>query len=179
MRIASLVVLCGLTFFGTLCTDATAADKAPDFTLKNLKGKNVRLSEVCKEGPVLLSFWSTWCKNCPAEMKHYQRFAEKYAKQGLTVLSISIDNSKTVSKVRPWIQGRRFTFPVLLDTNNKVKRLFHVGPVPHTFVLDRQGHIAYSHVGYRAGDEVATEKEILKVLQQKPVDTSDSTGGSA
>jgi peroxiredoxin len=173
MRIASLVVLCGLILGGTLGGDAAAADKAPDFTLKNLKGKNVRLSEVLKEGPVLLSFWSTWCKNCPAEMRHYQRFADKYAKQGLTVLSISIDNSKTVSKVRPWIQGRRFTFPVLLDTNNKVKRLYHVGPVPHTFIVDRQGNLTYSHVGYRAGDEVATEKKILKVLEQKSAEATE------
>ncbi|MCK4304124.1 MAG: TlpA family protein disulfide reductase [Candidatus Eisenbacteria sp.] len=189
MRFISLVFLGGLVVISGLSANANAAKTAPDFTLKNLNGKNIRLSETCKTGPVLLSFWSTWCKNCPTEMKHYQRFADKYAKQGLTVLAISIDTNKTLSKVRPWIKGRGFRFPVLLDTNNNVKQLYRVRPVPHTFLIDRLGRIAYTHVGYRPGDELAVEKEILKALQDDPssgnaadtnsIDTNSADANSA
>ncbi len=167
MRVATLTLLCGLLVAAGIWASAEAGDQAPDFTLRDIKKKNVRLSEVYKEGPVLLTFWSTWCKNCPDEMKHFQRFYDEYKEQGLTVLAVSIDNSKTVSKVRPWIQARRLDYPVLYDTDNKVKRIYHVGPVPHSFVIDQKGQIVYSHVGYRPGDEKTYEKEILKLLKNK------------
>jgi len=165
MRFTALAILIGLLLFST--SPVMAADKAPNFTLKNLEGKQVELAEVLKNGPVLISFWSTWCKNCPAEMKHFQKFYDKYKEQGLTVLAISIDTSKTEKKVKPWIKGRRFTFPVLMDTKNKVMKLYHVRPVPHSFVVDQEGQIVYSHVGYRPGDEKAYEKAITKLLAAK------------
>ncbi len=170
MRIASTALLCGLLVVSGLLTDAHAADQAPDFALKNMDGKILRFSKVNENGPVLISFWSTWCKNCPAEMKHFQRFYEKYKDQGLTLLAISIDTSKTVSKVPQWVKGRRLTCPVLLDTSNDVKRLFKVGPVPHTFLVDTSGKIVYSHVGYRAGDEVTVEKTIKELLAKAKTD---------
>jgi hypothetical protein len=54
--------------------------------------------------------------------------------------------------------------PVLLDTNNDVKRLYGVNAVPHVCLIGRGGAILFSHVGYRAGDEVALEKEIAKAI---------------
>ena len=165
MRIATIALLLGLFFMTNFC--AFAADEAPDFTLKDLKGKNVKLSEVLKNGPVLLSFWSTWCKNCPEEMKHFQRFFNTYQEQGLTVLAISIDTSKTLAKVKPWIKGRRFDYPVLLDTKGNVKRLYHVKAVPHSFVISKEGKIVYSHIGYRTGEEKPYEDAIKKLLSAK------------
>jgi cytochrome c biogenesis protein CcmG, thiol:disulfide interchange protein DsbE len=162
MRIAAMALLCVVLLFSSFSAQAT--DKAPDFTLKNLKGKNVKLSDVYKDGPVLLTFWSTWCKNCPEEMNHFQRFYNEYKDQGLTVLALSIDQSKTLSKVKPWVKGRRLDYPVLLDTKNKVKKLYHVSPVPHSFVINTKGEIVYSHVGYRPGDEKAYEAAIKKLL---------------
>lgn len=164
MRSVLLIALVAVLYLAPL---AQAADQAPDFTLTDLGGKKVKLSDVYKDGPVLVSFWSTWCKNCPAEMKHFQRFYDKYKDQGLTVLSVSIDNSKTVAKVKPWIMGNRFSFPVLLDTNNDVMRLYHVRPVPHSFVVNQKGEIVYSHVGFRPGDEKGYEKTILELLTKK------------
>ncbi len=166
MRIAALAPLWALVLVFGLCAPALAGDNAaPEFTLKDLENKDVKLSEVCKNGPVVIAFWSTWCKNCPDEMKQFQRMYDQYKDQGLTVLGVSIDCSKTVSKVRPWIQGRRFTFPILLDTANNVKRLYNVNPVPHSFIIDKAGQIVYSHIGYRPGDEKAYEAEIVKLLK--------------
>jgi len=166
MRIAALAPLWALALVFGLFAPALAADNAaPEFTLKDLENKDVKLSEVYKNGPVVVAFWSTWCKNCPDEMKQFQRMYDQYKEQGLTVLGVSIDCSKTVSKVRPWIQGRRFTFPILLDTANNVKRLYNVNPVPHSFIIDTSGQIVYSHIGYRPGDEKAYEAEILKLLK--------------
>ena len=154
----------GLALLLPLAVAARAAETAPDFTLPNLDGKPVHLSSVYAKGPVVVSFWATWCVPCPEELKHLQRFYEKYAADSVTVLAIAIDGPKTVSKVKPFVLGRRFTMPVLLDTNNDVKRLYGVTPVPHLCVIGRGGTMLYSHVGYHAGDEVAIEKEIAKAI---------------
>ncbi len=178
MRIASLALACG-ALLALAASPLSAADNvAPDFTLKNLQNQEVKLSDVYKDGPVLLTFWSTWCKNCPDEMKHFQRMFDAHKDKGLTVLAVSIDCSKTVSKVRPWINGRRFNYPVLLDTDHQVKRLYHVNPVPHSFVIDTQGHIVYSHVGYRPGDEKAYEAQIGKLLEAGLKQKADASSSS-
>lgn len=165
MRSVVVFLLIGLVF---AVVNVAGADSnvAPDFTLETLDGKTLKLSDVYKNGPVLLTFWSTWCKNCPEEMKHFQRFYDQYKERGLTVLAVSIDGTKTISKVKPWITGRRLNYPVLLDRKGDVKRLYHVKPVPHSFVINPKGEVVYSHIGYRAGDETAYEKEIKKLLKQ-------------
>jgi peroxiredoxin len=164
MRCIHLALLALLPGLLLSAPGAWGADAAPDFSLPDLNGKTVRLSSVYAEGPVVLSFWATWCVPCPEEMKHLQRFYEKYKEKGLTVLAPAIDGSKTVSKVKPFVMGRRFTYPILLDTNSDVKRLYRVAVVPTIFIIDRNGQITYSHVGYRPGDEVELEKAIQKAL---------------
>jgi len=138
--------------------------KAPDFKLADLDGKTVRFSELNREKPVLVSFWATWCVPCPQEMQHLQRFHERYAKDGLNILGISIDGTKTVSKVKPFVKGRGFTFPVLLDTNNDVMRLYQVSSVPSVCLIKPGGSLSFHHTGYKPGDEVGLEREIRSVL---------------
>jgi peroxiredoxin len=153
-------ILGGLALLLAGASLALADEMAPDFSLPNLDGKAVRLSSLYAKGPVVVSFWATWCVPCPEEMKHLQRFYEKYSADSLTVLAIAIDGPKTVSKVKPFVMGRRITMPVLLDSNNDVKRLYRVTAVPTICIVERGGRIAYSHVGYRPGDEVNLEKKI-------------------
>lgn len=164
MRLQHVAFLTALLGILAAAPVASAADKAPDFTLPDLDGNSVKLSAACPAGPVVLSFWATWCVPCPEEMKHLQRLYEKYGDQGLQVLAPAIDGSKTVSKVRPFVMGRRFSFPVLLDTNNDIKRLYRVAVVPTIFLINTAGEVVYYHVGYRPGDEVELEKEIQKLL---------------
>jgi len=161
MRCMSAVILV-LALAGGVA--AEELKQAPDFSLPNLDGKTVRLSEVNKERPVLLSFWATWCVPCPQEMQHLQRCHEKYEQAGLRILAVSIDGPKTMSKVKPFVSGRRFTFPVLLDSNNDVYRLYQVSAVPSVCLLKPGGTAVLHHVGYKPGDEVGLEKEIRKIL---------------
>jgi peroxiredoxin len=157
-------MVCGFVLLLAGAVTTATGETAPDFSLPDLDGKAVRLSSVYAKGPVVAAFWATWCVPCPEELKHLQRFYEKYPADSLTVLAIAIDGPKTVSKVKPFVLGRRITMPVLLDSNNDVKRLYRVGAVPTVCVIERGGRIAYSHVGYRPGDEVNLEKEIRKAI---------------
>ncbi|MFH1144720.1 MAG: TlpA disulfide reductase family protein [Candidatus Eisenbacteria bacterium] len=161
-----LLILLGAALLAPAGTSAPAgASKiAGDFSLPDLNGKTIHLAEINAEHPVLVSFWATWCVPCPQEMQHLQRFHEQYGAKGLQILAISIDGPKTVSQVKPFVTGRRFTLPVLLDTNNDVKRLYQVSAVPSVCLLKPGRELAFHHVGYKPGDEIGLEREIRAVL---------------
>jgi peroxiredoxin len=140
--------------------------QAPNFTLPDMDGADVALSSYLSGGPVLLTFWSTWCANCPQELRQFQLLYDEYKSKGFVVVSIAVDGTKTVSKVRPFVVGKRFTFPVLMDTNNDVMRLYQIIGVPTSFLLDASGTIRHTHVGYHDGDELTIEEEIISLMEE-------------
>ncbi|MBN1334956.1 MAG: TlpA family protein disulfide reductase [Deltaproteobacteria bacterium] len=149
-----------------LAAPASAADKAPGFTLRDLDGRSVSLSQYSGQ-VVLLSFWATWCTPCQAEMPHLQRFHDQYGPQGFSVLSINTDDARSVSQVKPIIKARQLTFPVLLDRETTVVGLFNPAKtLPFSVLIDRQGAIAKVFSGYTPGDEVLVEQAVQASLVQ-------------
>ena len=140
--------------------------KAPNFKLVNLDGKYVELDKETGSGPVLLSFWATWCKPCLEEMVEYNKIYEQYKDKGFTLLAISTDTEKSVAKVKPYIKSKGYNFPVLLDTNSEVARKYYAQQMPYTVLLDKSGNIVYSHLGYMKGDEQKVEKLITELLEK-------------
>jgi len=177
MRIAGCLSLAAAALL--LATGAGAADKAPDFKLPDLAGEVVQLSEYNAKNPVLIAFWATWCIPCPEELKHIQRFYDQHKESGFRVLAISVDGTKSVAGVKPFVEGRRFSFPVLLDTNNDVMRRYLVKAVPSVCLLKPGGEVAYHHVGYRPGDEVALGREIAKLVAETNAAANPAGTGAA
>lgn len=140
--------------------------KAPNFKLVNLDGKYVELDKETGGGPVLLSFWATWCKPCLEEMVEYNKIYEQYEDKGFTLLAISTDTEKSVAKVKPYIKSKGYNFPVLLDTNSEVARKYYAQQMPYTVLLDKSGNIVYSHLGYMKGDEQKVEKLITELFEK-------------
>lgn len=149
-----------------LFSQVTTEKKVADFTLPDLKGKNFQLKENLGEGVTLINFWATWCMPCRAEMKKLKNIYKKYNDKGLEIICISVDDPKTVSKVKSFIKTNRYIFKVLLDTNNEVMRLYQVTNPPYTLLLDKDGNIIYTHSGYRKGDEKLLAKKIENLLNQ-------------
>ena len=135
--------------------------KAHNFILEDLDGDFVELYDITGDGPILLTFWATWCRPCVDEMKALNRIYEDYKSEGFNLVAISVDSEKSVARVKPFIKSKNYDFTVLLDTNSEVARTFYAQIVPYTVLLDENGSIVYSHMGYRKGDE----KEIVKLVK--------------
>jgi cytochrome c biogenesis protein CcmG, thiol:disulfide interchange protein DsbE len=137
---------------------------APNFKLENVQGDYVSLKDELGDGPVLISFWATWCKPCIEEMTKYKDIYRDLKDKGLKVLAISIDDERTVAKVKPFVRSKNFPFPVLLDTNSEVARKYYAQNIPYSVLLDKSGNIVYTHLGYMKGDELKMKNKIEKLI---------------
>jgi peroxiredoxin len=126
----------------------------------------VELNNEVGEGPILLSFWATWCKPCIEELAEYKKIYKDYKDKGFKMFAISTDDERTVAKVKPFVKSKGFDFPVLLDTNSDISRLYYAQSVPYSVILDKKGMIIYSHLGYMKGDEIKV-REIISAEVSK------------
>ena len=140
--------------------------KAPDFVLKDLEGKNYRLSENIGEGPIVISFWATWCVPCIEELKQMKRIYKKYSDMGVQFLAISIDDPKTVGRVNSFVKSHKYPYTVLLDTNNEIITLYQSKIPPYTVIIDNDGNVIYTHIGYRMGDEKMVDRELEMLFEE-------------
>jgi cytochrome c biogenesis protein CcmG/thiol:disulfide interchange protein DsbE len=137
----------------------------PDISVTDVNGKNINVAQYGKSGKVtILSFWATWCIPCKKELNnvadHYDEWQKKYNVQ---LVAVSIDDSRSASKVKPYIESQRWTYQVLLDVNQDLKRELNIQSVPFVVVVDKTGKVVYTHSGYVEGDEFVLEEELQKL----------------
>ena len=126
--------------------DALDAKRAAvDFTLTDIAGAQWTRSAL-KGKVVLVNFWATWCPPCRKEMPDIQALYDKYKAQGFVVLAIS---DETLDKVKPFIQGNRYTFPVLLDAGRKVNTAYSIQGIPKSFLYGRDGRLITQTIDMR------------------------------
>jgi cytochrome c biogenesis protein CcmG/thiol:disulfide interchange protein DsbE len=138
--------------------------KAPPFALDDIKGATVELKSALEKGPVLIDFWATWCMPCLEELAVLENLNKEYGPKGLTILAISVDNERSIAKVKPYARRRNYSFSVLLDPNSDVARRYYALTLPTTLIVDRQGYIHYFHTGYKKGDEQEARRIIDALL---------------
>jgi peroxiredoxin len=155
---------------GVLSLSSAFAAEATDFTLPDINGKKVSLSEF-QDQVVVMSFWATWCGPCKEEMPHLEKMYKEKKDQGFTVLSISTDDARSVSRVKPHIKKNQFTFPVLLDKESKVITQYNPNKtLPFTVVIAK-GEIVKTHQGFNPGDEEELAELVDELLAgEKPVE---------
>ena len=136
----------------------------PSVKVKNLKGSLVNIQTIENDGnPIVISFWATWCKPCKKELNTIAEVYEDWQEEtGVKLVAISIDDSRSSSKVKPYVYSSGWEYEIYLDPNKDLSRSLGVSTVPHTFLLDGKGNIVWEHRGYIEGDE----EELLKQIEQ-------------
>ncbi len=139
--IAAFVVLAMPGWFaqrGTERVKEVRDDKAPDFTLKDIQGEKFTLSGQ-RGKPVLLVFGTTWCPSCREEIPHLKDIYASYAKKGLIMVNIDIQESQ--DKVSRYADNNELPYRVLLDENGDVAKTYGIRGVPSLILLDKDGMI--------------------------------------
>ena len=125
------------------------ARPAPDFALPAAVGNNVRLSEY-RGQPVVLSFWSSRCSLCAAQLTALDRYYGTYRSSGLVVLAVSVEDDP--QRAVDYARSHATSFPLLLDQTKLVSRAYGIERLPTTVLIDRSGIVRYLHSDDRAGD---------------------------
>ena len=118
---------------------------APDFKIAVFDGGEMSLDSL-KGKPVVLNFWASWCyPACSEEAPLLESTWRKYKEQGLTMVGVAIQDKE--ANAREFMRRFKFTFPNGPDPGSKISIDYGVYGVPETYFIDRQGRIAYKHVG--------------------------------
>jgi len=141
--------------------------KLPNIEVKTLKGDAFNISELDNGGkPIVISFWATWCKPCKKELNNISEVYEDWQEEtGVKLVAVSIDDTRSMSKVAPYINASDWEYEVYLDPNADLKRAMGVSTVPHTFLLNGKKEIVWQHRGYFEGDEKELYEKIIELVK--------------
>jgi cytochrome c biogenesis protein CcmG/thiol:disulfide interchange protein DsbE len=139
---------------------ANAKNANLNFTLKDINGKDVKLSSL-KGKVILLDFWATWCEPCKVEIPWFAEFQTKYGARGFQAVGISVDD--TVEKLKPYVAKYKMNYPVLVGLNHDdVQNAY--GPlwgIPVTTLISRDGKLCVKHSGLSSKQNFEKEIEAL------------------
>jgi thiol-disulfide isomerase/thioredoxin len=134
---------------------------APVWKLKDVEG-NLVSSEQFKGKVVVVDFWATWCPPCRAEIPGYVKLQEKYGKDGLVVVGISLDQQGP-GIVKEFMAKNKMNYPVVMGDEAVAQSFGGIEAIPTTFIIDRAGNIRDKKIG---GEEAAVfEKRLLGLLK--------------
>ena len=147
-------LLAALLFAGFACASFA---QLPAIQLKDINGKAVRTDTLSNGGkPIVISFFATWCKPCNRELKAIQEVYEDWQQEtGVRIIAISI------------VDGYGWEYQILLDPNSDFRRAMGVNLIPHSFIIDGNGKVAYSHSGYTEGAEAELYEKVKEIAGVK------------
>ena len=137
--------------------------EAPDFALKGIDGRNLRLSEF-RGQVVLVNFWARWAGDTRLLMPALDRINTTYQRAGLVVLGISVDED--LRRSREFADAMAVSYPILFDAGSTIGRDYQLQKMPMTILVDRNGVIRYSSVGFKRGDERVYLDQIRELLRE-------------
>ncbi|HPA82390.1 MAG TPA: TlpA disulfide reductase family protein [Thermoanaerobaculales bacterium] len=143
---------------------AAAGAGQQDFKLKDMDGNAFRLADHRGE-VVYVTFWATWCVPCRRELPLLESMYAELKDRGLLVIGVNTDPAANKSKIKPFVNQYKFSFPTVLDPDNNVHDTYNpTRELPYGLLIDREGNLHKTYAGYRTGDEELLREDILKLL---------------
>ena len=149
-------ILLSILAIAILSTISSAQNRElPNKEVKTLDGSNFNITNLENNGnPIVISFWATWCKPCKKELNNIAEVYEEWQDEtNVKLVAISIDDTRSMMRVAPYVNSSEWEYEVYLDSNGELKRAMGVSTVPHTFLLNGKNEIVWQHKGYVEGDE--------------------------
>jgi peroxiredoxin len=169
LKLAVITLLMVVTISGLNYVHAAApvkvGDAAPDFVLKDLAGKTVRLSDY-RGKVVLLNFWGTFCPPCRAEMPSLNAIYQTMKDQGFVVLALSLDHSE--GPVRSLVENTKLDFPVMIDVEKEVYyKKYATFALPLSYLIDKRGRIVETYYGQINWDSQEMRAKVKSLIQSQ------------
>lgn len=148
-----IILLC---FLGLTSMYTFSQKQMPNVSLINDKNQSLNVKDDFKDKDKLyvFAFWATWCVPCLNELDAINEHYNSWKKDlNVEVVAVSIDDTRTQKRVKPLLNGKKWSYTILLDTNQDLKRTLSIANVPFTIVVKNQ-KIVYIHNGYSQGAEI-------------------------
>lgn len=139
--------------------------KIPNLSVKTLEEKSISLQKDFSEKDKLyiFSFWATWCSPCIQELDEISEVYDAWKKElNIEIIAVSTDDSRTQKRVKPLVNGKNWSYTVLLDTNQEFKRNMGISSVPYLVVV-KNGEIVFIQNGHSPGGADAIFEELKKL----------------
>ncbi len=147
-----MVCGCGAEQQAPPSTGLMQGQVAPDFTVKDIQGKEFTLSSLRSKTNVCLVFWATWCPYCISEVPKLKTFHEKYKPDQLRIVSVNVASNDPLPRVRAYRDKVKIPYPVLYDSEGIISRSYGVQGIPVSIVIDRKGIIR--HRGFQLPENI-------------------------
>ncbi len=144
-------------------SSVAVGEAAPDFTLVNMDGEMVSLSDYLGH-VVVINFWATWCPPCREEKPTMESLYQKYEDEGLVFLAVNVeaDGHQVVSQ---YLLRHSYSFPILLDAKAEVQGLYGVFRYPESYIIDRNGVVVEHVIGGRDWMQNPTYRMVESLLK--------------
>lgn len=155
-------------FFATLLIFLTlptlATEPAPDFTLPTFPD-NIEINLKDFKGRVVyLDFWATWCPPCRKSFPWMDEIHERYKDEGLSIIAVTLDKKR--EQIEQFIKKTEPAFIVAHDPTGKVAKAYQLRAMPTTYLIDRNGQLVMTHMGFRSTDKEKLEATIQSLLEE-------------
>jgi len=135
-------------------TEGEAVNKAPDFTVLDGEGKEVKLSDFFGK-PIVLNFWASWCPPCKAELPDFEEACKKYEGEVVFLMVNMTDNQmETVEVAKDFVKTHGYTFPVYYDVNDQAATVYGIRSIPQTYFINAEGEAVASATGMISADQL-------------------------
>lgn len=149
LAVPLLIAAASIRPAGSENADRSAPKKtvpAPDFNISALDGKSIRFDKL-KGRPVIVDFWATWCGPCRFAMPHLQTMQDRFGKQGLVVIGVSVDDLEP-ERVQRFVDRLGVSFKIAMANDEMLDAYGPLRALPTTFFINREGQVVRRVVGY-------------------------------